>query len=402
MVTGVVIQPCWKGNIDISPLSDTFDEGDGYPNVDHYGGLLQGGHWLMNRFSKVRPSILSRQFKGLGSSISPWCYPNSLWSHRPESHPFVDVCRHDMESVRHPHFPSNPRQTTSPETHDFFETLLQLSPRLPDNSYTHTLLLTTTETNILIIATLVSSHSTLLARALHPISLLTPSLTVKRESPSPPPPPQQNPFQPSSPQFVGQFISVVSPQRISAREASCSQFDAKLDSPGRNNVKVRRERRVQSLLPDIARRRKAELENPFATQGREGSIVPSQERSRQGSIVLSGRNRERSVIASDERSRQGSMVPSERSRQDTREGSLIPPPSTTLEIQTKEVVKQTVIAALRLHSISPSDKDYKPLINQTVNSTMFALRGRFRVGKSVGMGEIGSIVEGLLEIFQPS
>jgi Sld7 C-terminal domain len=207
---------------------------------------------------------------------------------------------------------------------------------------------------------------------------------------------------------------VVSPQRISAREASCSQFDAKLDSPGRNNVKVRRERRVQSLLPDIARRRKAELENPFATQGREGSIVPSQERSRQSSIVLSGRNREGSVIASQERSRRGSivhsqersrqesMVPSERSRQDTQEGSLIPPPSTTLEIQTKEVVKQTVIAALRLHSISPSDEDYKPLINQTVNSTMFALRGKFRVGKSVGMGEIGSIVEGLLEIFQPS
>ena len=118
------------------------------------------------------------------------------------------------------------------------------------------------------------------------------------------------------------------------------------------------------------------MENPFASQT--GPI-----RSRQGSIV-----------ASQERSRQGSIISERRST--TREGSIIP---STLEIQTKEVVKQTVIAALRLHSISSSDGDYKALINQSVNATMFALRGKLRDGKNVGMGEIGSIVERLLEIF---
>lgn len=118
------------------------------------------------------------------------------------------------------------------------------------------------------------------------------------------------------------------------------------------------------------------MENPFASQT--GPI-----RSRQGSI-----------LASQERSRQGSVISERRST--TREGSIIP---STLEIQTKEVVKQTVIAALRLHSISSSDGDYKALINQSVNATMFALRGKLRDGKNIGMGEIGSIVERLLEIF---
>lgn len=266
-----------------------------------------------------------------------------------------------------------------------FQKFLQNSPVLPNNSHTTSLLLTTPDANILITCQNHSTHSTLLARSLHPPSLLTPSLSIKRESPSPPP--QPNPFD-SSVQFAGQFIPVVSPQQISAREASCSQFDAKLDSPGRNNVKVRRERRVHSLLPDIARRRKAELENPFVSQSgpmrsRQGCIVASQDRSRQGSLV-----------PSQERSRQGSIVSERRST--TREGSIVP---STLEIQTKEVVKQTVIAALRLQSISSSDGDYKALINQSVSAAMFALRGKLRQGRNVGMGEIGSIVESLLEIF---
>ena len=72
------------------------------------------------------------------------------------------------------------------------------------------------------------------------------------------------------------------------------------------------------------------------------------------------------------------------------------------EIQTREAVKQTVVAALRLHCVSSSDGDYKALIGQCVQGAMFALRGKLREGKSVGMGEIGGIVEGLLEIFLKS
>ena len=202
----------------------------------------------------------------------------------------------------------------------------------------------------------------------------------------------------------GQFLSVLSPQRISAREASCSQFDAKLESPGRNNLKVRRERRVQSLLPDIARRRKAELENPFALQkgSRQGSIVPSRERKmtvapaqerQQSAVPSQAGSRQRSAGPSQESSRQGS---SSEKRHAIHEGSIAPSP---VEVQTKAVVKQTVIAALRLHSMSPSDADYRGLINETVNAVMFALRVKLREGKTVGMGEIGSVVESLLEIF---
>jgi len=72
------------------------------------------------------------------------------------------------------------------------------------------------------------------------------------------------------------------------------------------------------------------------------------------------------------------------------------------EIQTREAVKQTVVAALRLHCVSSSDGDYKALIGQCVQGAMFALRGKLREGKSVGMGEIGGIVEGLLDIFLTS
>jgi len=71
----------------------------------------------------------------------------------------------------------------------------------------------------------------------------------------------------------------------------------------------------------------------------------------------------------------------------------------TGEIQMREAVKQTVVAALRLHCVSALDGDYKALIAQCVQGAMFALRGKLREGKNVGMGEIGGIVEGLLEIF---
>lgn len=185
-----------------------------------------------------------------------------------------------------------------------------------------------------------------------------PSLNLKCEPPSPLAAQQLvahqiNPFQaPSSPPFAGQLISVLSPKRVTAREASCSQFDAKLESPSRINAKSRRERRVQSLLPDLARRRKAELENPFSN---------------------------------------------DQTRQNNSRESTVGPP--VLEVQTREAVKQTVVAALRLHSISSSDGDYKTLISQCVGATMFALRGKLQGGKCVGMGEIGGIVEGLLKIF---
>jgi hypothetical protein len=75
MVTGVVIQPCWKGNIDISPLSDTFDEGDGYPNIDHYGGFLQGGHLLMNRFLKLDLQFFPVNSRDLAPPFPPGVTP---------------------------------------------------------------------------------------------------------------------------------------------------------------------------------------------------------------------------------------------------------------------------------------------------------------------------------------
>lgn len=83
-----------------------------------------------------------------------------------------------------------------------------------------------------------------------------------------------------------------------------------------------------------------------------------------------------------------------------REASVAPSSSAgAVEAQTREVVKQTVVAALRLHSISSGDADYKGLIGQCVNGAMFALRAKLRAGKAVGIAEIGSVVEGLLDIF---
>jgi len=117
------------------------------------------------------------------------------------------------------------------------------------------------------------------------------------------------------------------------------------------NPKTRQKRRVENLLPEIAKRRKAELEDAFASQSRSHS-------------------RESSVIS-----------------------------VSSLEIQTKEVVKQTVVAALRLHSIQSGDADYKSLISQCVAGTMFALRSKLKAGKAIGMGEIGVTVEKLLDVF---
>ena len=83
-----------------------------------------------------------------------------------------------------------------------------------------------------------------------------------------------------------------------------------------------------------------------------------------------------------------------------REGSVAP--SEAMEAQTREVVKQTVAAALRLHSLSSADADYKGLVGQCVNGAMFALRGKLKAGKAVGIAEIGRVVEGLLDIFLPN
>jgi hypothetical protein len=156
----------------------------------------------------------------------------------------------------------------------------------------------------------------------------------------------------------------MSPRRVLAREASCSQFDAKLESPSRVNPKFRRERRVQSLLPDIVKRR--QQQQPEHTESR----------SRQSSVSRSIRE---SSVGSQQAPQQPRM--------------------TTLEVQTREVVKQTVIAALRLHSIPSTHEEYKSIINHTVAASMFSLRTKLRAGKTVGMGEIGGIVERLLEMF---
>lgn len=247
---------------------------------------------------------------------------------------------------------------------------------------------------------------------------------------------------------------MVSPQRLLAREASCSQFDAKLESPGRMNAKGRRERRVQSLLPDIARRRKAELEiistntgmnisasdgimfagersqsmkmevdmrNPFESEAenrvRQNSLVKGREssilsRDREGNIVskiresnVLGNPRDQCISRSRDASRQGSILHTTREQSISRDHSLPPSsasistPVSSTETQTRQAIKQTVIAALRLHSIPPSNLDYKLLVSHTVTAAIFALREKLQGGGIVGMGEIGAVVEGLLEVF---
>jgi Sld7 C-terminal domain len=358
-------------------------------------------------------------------------------------------------------------QTTSPETNTFFHSLLSTSPILPDLTYTFSLLLTTPDSQILITTQNTTLHARSLTTLLHPI------LNTKQESPEPGLPSDPRATHPlGTEEYAGQFIAVVSPQRLLARESSCSQFDAKLESPGRMNAKGRRERRVQSLLPDIARRRKAEMEiasanssvstginmssdraevdgertrgmkmevdmeNPFDSNGmetrvRQNSVVRAREgsvlsRGREGSVLSRGREgsvlsrtRETSVLTrpldpniprSRDPSRQGTILQT-RDENISRDSS-IPPPSTSTshssssstshsstETQTKQAIKQTVIVALRLHSIPPSNPDYKFLVSHTVSAAMFALRTKLREGRMVGMGEIGAVVEGLLEMF---
>lgn len=230
------------------------------------------------------------------------------------------------------------------------------------------LLIQNGDTNIIITAS--GNPINLTARALQSPSLLNVILTTKYEHPSPPMSNDDPFFIPQ--EYTGQFIPVISPQRVLAREASCSQFDAKLESPGRFNPKSRQERRLQNLLPAVARRRKAEMQNPFDTQPLEYS--------RHSSVA-------RDIRQTTQDGRAMSVV-SDMSRL-----------STTMEIQTKEAVKQTVVAALRLHSIGSGDVDYKGLISHTVHAAMFALRGKVRAGKMIGMGEMGTVVEGLLDIF---
>jgi hypothetical protein len=127
-------------------------------------------------------------------------------------------------------------------------------------------------------------------------------------------------------------------------------------------------------------------DDPFescAGRGREMSVVRGA--GRETSVVRGGR--EGSVL----RAREASLPIVELPRD-----SL--PPSTT-DLQTKQAVKQTVLAALRLHSLPPSHADYKLLISHTVSAAMFALRHKTQTGRIAGMGEIGGIVEGLLEVF---
>jgi hypothetical protein len=326
------------------------------------------------------------------------------------------------------------RSTTSSGSEAFFRRLLDDTfDFLPDNTQGKGLLITTPETNILLHTKIlpnppasstppVTPTLTVQARLLQPPTLLQNSLSIKHESPPPPSPSTNvNPFDAIRPAIVGQILPVLSPQRVLAREASVTQFDAKLESPGRVNAKRRRERRVQSLLPDIARRRKAEMESQSQSQSqsqgqsqtRSQSVCEDDAMAETQRCDTGGRSRQESVASqasqppssrpvslSRESSQQGTLLPPTT----TRDSSVAPPPPrlTPLELQTKEAVKQTVIAALRLHSVSPADADYKALIQHTVLSTMFALRGKLRGGRSCGMGEIGGVVEGLLEIYLAS
>jgi len=317
-------------------------------------------------------------------------------------------------------------QTTSCETNTFFHALFSAGTNLPDQTCNVSLLLTCRdggtgagESNEISQVLVTARDATIYARCL--TSILHPLVHTKHESPDPEP---LNPgTRPGNPfcsvnaghalntqdavdpadVVVGQFVSVVSPERA-AREASCSQFDAKLDSPGRAGVKGRRERRVRSLLPDIARRRRAEMLELQGAKVVVGVKIEGTEMGDDPFESCAGRGREMSVRGGRETSvvrgaREGSVLRA-------REGSLPVvelardslPPSTT-ELQTKQAVKQTVLAALRLHSLPPSHADYKLLISHTVSAAMFALRHKTRTGRIAGMGEIGGIVEGLLEVF---
>jgi len=153
---------------------------------------------------------------------------------------------------------------------------------------------------------------------------------------------------------------------------------AKLESPGRVDAKSRRVRRVERLLPDLARRKKEmmQIEEGERSVTREGS-------------VMSGRVREGSVVSVARTTREASVVR-------TREGSVR---RSMGDSQTREAVRQIVIAALRLHQVELSEDEYKSVIAHTMQAGMFALRGKLKAGRNVGMGEIGEVVESLLKIF---
>ena len=142
---------------------------------------------------------------------------------------------------------------------------------------------------------------------------------------------------------------------------------AKLESPGRVDAKSRRVRRAERLLPDLARRKKEmmQIEERERSVTREGSVVSLPRTIREGSIAR------------------------------TREGSG----RSIGDGQTREAVRQIVIAALRLHQVQLAEEEYKGVVAHTVQAGMFALRGKLKVGKNVGMGEIGEVVESLLKIF---
>ena len=88
--------------------------------------------------------------------------------------------------------------------------------------------------------------------------------------------------------------------------------------------------------------------------------------------------------------REGSIV------RTVREGSVV---RKLGDNQTREAVRQIVIAALRLQEIHLGEEEYKSVVAHTVQAGVFALRGKLKAGKTVGMGEIGEVVESLLKIF---
>ena len=95
-----VVRPCWRGNVDISPLIKLFGAEEDFDVFCHQNGYLQG--ILLSGIANFRPSIHSRQFTGLDSSISSRDYPKCNVASGSKSNPSMDVCRPDMEFVYHP------------------------------------------------------------------------------------------------------------------------------------------------------------------------------------------------------------------------------------------------------------------------------------------------------------
>jgi len=81
-----------------------------------------------------------------------------------------------------------------------------------------------------------------------------------------------------------------------------------------------------------------------------------------------------------------------------RVGTAVMTTTRKVEIQTKEAVRQITVAALRLRGVE-DDVEYGGLVNMTVQAGMFALRGKVKTAKTVGMGEIGDVVDSLLKLF---